>query len=1063
MKKPEYKLDAKTGEFIIENYNLAKPFANFFPGIAGRYGIPIWAFYVNRGQAIASFGTRDKDHAIMEYFPANRSWQNTPLVGFRTFLKINSAKNSTFYEPFANTLSNSYFSITNRMRISSAELKIEEENYTLGLKTTIEYFTIPNDNYGGLARIITLENTSKTRKKIQLLDGMPQVVPFGTNNWFLKKMSRTIEAWMYVDNLEKGAPFFKLAVDPADRPEVIHIKEGNFYLGFDYQNGKPKIIKPIVDPQAIFGMSTDLSFPATYLEKNNFTYPKDQVLNSRFPCAFILSDLELKSKQSKRFYCLAGFMLSIDILNRHLPKITRPGYLEEKQKENREIISGLQADIQTQSSKPEFDLYAKQTYLDNILRGGYPATFTHGKKKSIFYLYSRKHGDLERDYNKYYIQPTYLSQGNGNYRDVNQNRRSDVWFNPNIKDENIITFFNLIQTDGFNPLILKSATFILTNNHEAKKEISGLINKGKKEKLFKLLEKPFSPGEVILFLEEHKIKLKKSYDEFLSLVLSLSHKNQEAEHGEGFWTDHWTYNLDLLESYLAVYPEKLEEIVFQKKVFTFFDNAEIVKPRGEKYLLYNGRPRQLHSVVSDPAKKELIKKRLVLPHLTRTEYGHGDIYHTTLINKLLCLVANKMASLDPFGAGLEMEADKPNWYDALNGLPALFGSSLCETLELKRYLNFIKDALDKTPGANVSCSEEIFDFLNKLGGLTAAKLADYEYWDKTHTAKEEYRHKTRLGVSGEDVEFNRQELINILELFLRKLGAGIEKSRDKNIYYSYFINEVAEYQNISASHIMPSKFIQKKIPLFLEGQMHALKISQGSPKKLYAAVKTSELYDKKLKMYKITASLLSMPEEIGRCRVFAPGWLENESIWLHMEYKYLLEVLRSGLNEEFYQDIKSCFIPFQKPDTYGRSILENSSFLVSSAFGDKKLAGTGFVARLSGSTAEFIQIWLVMTCGLRPFFLDENGELALRFDPKLASWLFDKKGNFSFNFLGRVKVNYHNIKRKDTFGKDSAQIIKIALTDKNDKSIEFSSSTIPFPYSGQIRSRLVKQIDIYLD
>ncbi|MDP2938103.1 MAG: hypothetical protein Q8N72_02515, partial [Candidatus Omnitrophota bacterium] len=72
-RKPKYYLNGKFKEFVIENYNLAKPFANFFPGIAGRYGIPMWVFYVNRGQAIASFGIKDKDHAILEFFPANKS------------------------------------------------------------------------------------------------------------------------------------------------------------------------------------------------------------------------------------------------------------------------------------------------------------------------------------------------------------------------------------------------------------------------------------------------------------------------------------------------------------------------------------------------------------------------------------------------------------------------------------------------------------------------------------------------------------------------------------------------------------------------------------------------------------------------------------------------------------------------------------------------------------------------------------------------------------------------------------------------------------------------------
>ena len=45
--------------------------------------------------------------------------------------------------------------------------------------------------------------------------------------------------------------------------------------------------------------------------------------------------------------------------------------------------------------------------------------------------------------------------------------------------------------------------------------------------------------------------------------------------------------------------------------------------------------------------------------------------------------------------------------------------------------------------------------------------------------------------------------------------------------------------------------------------------------------------------------------EIGRSRVFTPGWLENESIWLHMEYKYLIELIKGGLVKEYYDEIKT--------------------------------------------------------------------------------------------------------------------------------------------------------------
>ena len=168
-KKPKYYLNSN-GEFVIENYNYAKPFANFFPGIAGKYGIPMWVFYVNRGQGIISLGTKDKNHSILEFFPANKAWQLVSTYGFRTFIKQFSSKKTAFYEPFHNGWTNLGYDITNRMSITPYDLKIEENNLSLGLKIKVEYFNIPNDSYAGLARIVTIENLTSAKKRIQLLD-----------------------------------------------------------------------------------------------------------------------------------------------------------------------------------------------------------------------------------------------------------------------------------------------------------------------------------------------------------------------------------------------------------------------------------------------------------------------------------------------------------------------------------------------------------------------------------------------------------------------------------------------------------------------------------------------------------------------------------------------------------------------------------------------------------------------------------------------------------------------------------------------------------------------------
>lgn len=1076
-KIPKYYLNEKDKEFAIENYNHAKPFANFFPAIAGKYGIPMWAFYVNRGQAIASFGTKDKDHAILEFLPANKSWQLTSLQGFRTFIKVYSGKDFIFYEPFHNGFTNLGFKLTNLMRITSYGLSIEETNLSLGIGVKIEYFTIPNDSYSALARIVTIKNLGTKPKKIQFIDGIPQIVPFGVNNLFLKKLSRTVEAWMRVENLQNNAPFYKLAVDPTDRPEVVHIEEGNFYLGFYHEKRETKLVKPIVDPESVFAQVSDFSCPIEFLSKNDFTPPVDKLTECKTPCAMSLLNFKLTKGSEQKFYSLTGYMRSLDLLNSSIDRITSPGYIDGKKEENKQVIEELQSDIATSSSSAEFNLYAEQTYLDNIMRGGYPLVFPSPAKEktstsgSVFYLYGRKHGDLERDYNKFHIQPTYFSQGNGNYRDINQNRRCDVWFNPQIQDDNLITFFNLIQTDGFNPLVIKGINFTLKNGSNFLDKLNGLVDEKNIESCLQFLTKPFSPGDLIMFVKDNKIKLKVSIDEFLDVILSNSPKNQEAEHGEGFWTDHWAYNLDLLDSYLGVYPEKLNEIVFEKRIFTYYDNTEFVKPRNEKYVLYNGKVRQLHSLITSNSKREMIKKRTSRPNTARTQYGKGDIYQTTLINKLLCLLVNKLASLDPFGCGIEMEADKPNWFDALNGLPGLLGSSLNETLELKRLVAIIKEAIEKCGIKNISVTEETHGFLMSLDPLIREYLnnhsdnKDYLYWDKSYRLKEDYRQKTKLGVSGKELDLEAKFLLDFLALALKKLNSGIEKSLDKTrkIYYAYFINEVIDYSS-NGNSIKPLKFKQTKLPFFLEPQVHALKLTNGidEARALYTATKKSTLFDKNLKMYKCTSSLKSMPEEIGRCRVFTPGWLENESIWLHMEYKYMLELLKSGLYEEFYADFKNVLIPFQSPQSYGRSILENSSFLVSSAFPDKSLHGNGFVARLSGSTAEFLGMWLVMNAGIKPFTLDNNGALRLEFRPILKSWLFRKDNTYSFNFLSKIKVVYHNPKKKDTFGKMAVKPVKITFKDKNDNPVELSSHIIPTPYAQQIRARQIKQIDIYL-
>ena len=133
-------IDAK-GRFIIDNYGRKPAFASFLPGISGISGIPLWCYYVNRGQCISCFGSEDKDHSIMEFVPAHQAYLHTGRMGYRTFLKVNGA----FYEAFADT------DRQQTMCIDQNVLRIEEKAQDKGIvEIHIHNIRFPKRSWGHL-------------------------------------------------------------------------------------------------------------------------------------------------------------------------------------------------------------------------------------------------------------------------------------------------------------------------------------------------------------------------------------------------------------------------------------------------------------------------------------------------------------------------------------------------------------------------------------------------------------------------------------------------------------------------------------------------------------------------------------------------------------------------------------------------------------------------------------------------------------------------------------------------------------------------------------------------
>ncbi|MBN2146323.1 MAG: hypothetical protein JW726_03000 [Anaerolineales bacterium] len=1063
-------------QFIIQNYQSRRPFASFLPGIAGPLGIPMWVFYVNRGQAIASFGVESKDHPILEYQPANKAYQTTGLTGFRTFIKVSDGPHPGFYEPFSSMPTES--GIQADLHIAANEILLVEESPVHGMQVSVLYFILPGEPFAALVRQLTITNHSDIRINGEMLDGLPVVIPFGVNNFLLKELSRTVEAWMSVICQENMPPFFQLRASVADLTEVKEIQAGHFYLAFNSAGCRLPVL---VDPIGVFGQDTALIAPAFFQSTPLSTLiEQPQITIGRTPCAFSASTFSLAPQETFNIYAVIGHVPNMELLADQYPRLLQPGYLEQKRQQATILISSLTSHIATHTSQPLFDAYCAQSFLDNVLRGGWPLLIGNSERKHVYHIYSRRHGDLERDYNAFFLEAAYYSQGNGSYRDINQNRRCDVLLEPGVGKFNVLTFMNLIQADGYNPLIIQGSRFhVPPEQHPAL-----LAMAGHPPALARLLENAFTPGEILRAIEGWPLPM--PAEQLLSQIIALAEQHLEAEPGDGYWVDHWTYNLDLIDTYLAIYPERKSDLLYDTQC-TYYDNTLIVRPRREKYVLTKAGPRQYHAVVKDAEKQALIGNRIEAPHLARDENGHGRVFSTSLFSKLVCLAVLKFSSLDPAGMGIEMEADRPGWDDAMNGLPALFGSSMPETYELLRLLRFLQAALEEQPNQTHTLPVEVSDLIWELEvHLQAFQESsnldrDFQYWDACTTARERYRERIRLGFAGDTVVIQATDLKEHLMAFQEKVEIAITRAIEKNggVPPTYFTYQITEYEflestpgnNEDPSHpakhddhgypsIRAKEFQQQRLPLFLEGPVHAMKLctKPEQARRIYQKVQASDLFDRKLGMYKLNASLSACPAAIGRVHAFPPGWLENESIWLHMAYKYLLEVLRAGLYEEFFTEFRRGLVPFFDPQVYGRSPVENSSFLVSSAHPDESLHGAGFVARLSGSTAEFISIWHQMLVGAQPFYEQEHG-LCLRLQPTLPGWLFDSQGLISFHYLGCCDIIYHNPTRRDIL--PDLEILNFELHTYDGKVIHIPGSTIHAPFAAQIRAEQVKTIHAF--
>ncbi len=917
------------GRFILKQYDIKKPMANFLSGIGGLWGVPMWVFTVNRGQVVSSFGIKNKDGGISGFQTAEKAYQATPFVGFRTFVKGErsdvSGSSCWRHQPFfpstdadsvtedTNDSGSSQNDIESKgssseisslqrqkrqrdMHIGKNEIEIIEIEPDLGLRTQILYYTTVEQNFPALIRKVTFANIGKGALNIEALDGLAKLNPSGLSYQALLTMGRTMEAWMHVYNTGAGdgsikQPFFHITQGFADTTVVSIIKAGHFAMSFieDPTNigsdGLYKMLSYIVDPTVVFGTDTSFTSPNKFWNsKLNFSefLSQSQGTTSRTPCAFAGMKTTLDENESITITAVIGHANDLESFTTSIaPTVLTPGFADRVRSAGQTEINSITKRVKTVTSMPLFDQYVEQDFLDNVLRGGLPlipgkgtdainmettltpatdattpSASTVSQQDKFFHTYSRIHGDIERDYNDFLIETTYYSQGPGNFRDVCQNRRSDVLFTPSLGPFNVHNFLSFIQADGYNPLTVASSNFIVSENDvEILLDNMKIIDPnhiGVREVVKKLLCSPWRPGSLFSDFATVGATFEIENQQLLYLITKAASQHMAAQFNQnGYWADHWTYIFDLIENYNSIYPDQEEYLLWHGPQVPFYYSPALVRPRKDRY-----------SPVPNPAKPGKSTLRVLnpiympgdsaYPAARSAEYtaiwkgsnyvgdtnGAGALWQrapvqrddasnasvgamttfkVSVFSKLLMLGMLKFSALDPQGMGIEMEGGKPGWNDAMNGLPGLLGSGMPETYETIRLLRYLRDCINKYSKNKNSSSDKNkhavivpkeFDiFLQQIDNILAVWEADplkndnasFIFWDQSANARERYREAVSVTFSGATAStYSGSKLSGLLDRALNKLQFGVKKALATNAA-AYNGNEDGNTMNAALS------------------------------------------------------------------------------------------------------------------------------------------------------------------------------------------------------------------------------------------------------------------------
>jgi hypothetical protein len=787
----------------ISNHDTLRP---FFMSIVSDSNH--WMFISSNGGLTA--GRKNPEYALFPYYTDDKLTELAHTTGSKTLFRVEADGKDHVWEPFSE-FSDGFFKTTRNLFKNRFGNKImfEEINHDLGLTYRYQW---NSSNLYGFVRKSELHNHSGTERRISLLDGIQNILPYGVEPDMQTQTSNLVDAYKKNELVkESGLGIYALSAIIVDKAEPSEALKANVAWSMGIENPTYLVSSQQVD---------------RFRKKQ--PVEQEDVVKGEKGAYFLQTELKLANEGSTSWKIVANVNQNHAQIIELDHQIKNDGDLETRIEEDiesgtdklQELIAG--ADGLRLTSDPLKDARHLSNVLYNIMRGGiFDFNYQIEKKDLSSYLanankdvysrnrefidslgdvfdryeliqllegssdpdlirlcteylplkFSRRHGDPSRPWNYFTINTQSEVDGSkildyeGNWRDLFQNWEALAHSYPGFIDGMIFKFLNTSTFDGYNPYRVTKGGFD-----------------------WETIE-PDNPWSYI-----------------------------------GYWGDHQIiYLLKLLEFYQMHEPSALGEL-FAEDLFVYANVPYRIKP----YEDIATDPK--NTIDFDEESDRAIRKNVADKGADGAllENGQGNIHRVNFLEKILATTLAKVSNFIP-ECGIWMNTQRPEWNDANNALVGN-GVSMVTLYYLRRFLKFFEGLIDETGVDEVEVSEELLEFFTEVNGVLAdnrellsGSINDEHrkrITDQLGQAGSRYRIRIYdYGFSGKKSVLKLDDFSAFTESALAFMEHSIEANRrDDGLYHSYNIMSMEE-NGITVSYL--SEMLEGQVAILSSGYLDA--------------------------------------------------------------------------------------------------------------------------------------------------------------------------------------------------------------------------------------------------